>query len=94
MGSRAKRNTKARLSVAQGERVGIAEFRGHLAKYLKQASSGRPVVIQERGRSAYVLLKLDDEAVPSIFGCMRGRTEYAAGSVVNARVRGSAGAMP
>lgn len=69
---------------SHAEHVGAAEFRGNLAKYLRQAESGRPVIIQGRGRSAYVLLKLEEEEVPaSVFGCMRGRTEYTAGTVVN-----------
>lgn len=90
----AKRKTKPRLSVVHAERVGAAEFRGNLAKYLKQASAGRPVIIQERGRSAYVLVKLEDESPPSIFGCMSERTEYVVGTVVNAAERWSPGAMP
>lgn len=90
----AKGKKKTRASVAHAERVGTAEFRGNLAKYLKQASAGRPVIIQERGRSAYVLAKLDDEPRPSVFGCMSDRTEYVAGTVVNAAERWSPGVMP
>lgn len=52
------------------------------------------MVVQERGRSAYVLSKLEDEPIPSIFGCMRERTEYVAGTVVNADEQWCAGAMP
>jgi hypothetical protein len=36
---------------------------------LKLATAGTPVVIQERGRSAYVLLKFEKDASPPIFGC-------------------------
>jgi prevent-host-death family protein len=85
---------KPRPSVAYAERVGVAEFRGNLAKYLKQASAGRPVIIQERGRGAYVLLELEDEPAPSIFGCMKDRTAYVASAVVNAAERWPSGAMP
>jgi antitoxin (DNA-binding transcriptional repressor) of toxin-antitoxin stability system len=74
--------------------VGAAEFRGNLAKYLKQARSGVPVIIQERGRSAYMLLKFEEEATASAFGCMRQRTEYTTGDVVNADEPWAAGRMP
>jgi hypothetical protein len=80
-------------SVAHAEHVGTTEFRGNLAKYLKQASAGRPVIIQERGRDAYILLKFEDEP-PSIFGCMRERTEYVSGTIVNAVESWSPGLMP
>jgi prevent-host-death family protein len=83
-----------RPSVAHAERVGVAEFRGNLAKYLKQASAGRPVIIQERGRGACVLLALEDEPAPSIFGCMKDRTAYVCGAVVNAAERWPSGGMP
>lgn len=75
------------------ERVGTAEFRANLAKYLKQASSGQPVIIQERGRSAYILSRFE-EPPPSVFGCMGGRTEYVAGTVVHGNERWSGGDMP
>ncbi len=75
------------------ERVGTAKFRARLASYLKQARSGRPVVIQERGRDAYVLMRLDQPPA-HVFGCMRDRTEYEEGAVVNAAEAWSAGTLP
>jgi prevent-host-death family protein len=90
-----KRAAKVPISTSQAERVGSAEFRGNLAKYLKRAKSGRPVIIQERGRSAYVLVRFEEEDAAPAFGCMRERTEYAAGTVLNAtRESWSAGGMP
>lgn len=92
-----KRTGKAepsRRSTAHSEAVGTAEFRANLAKYLKQASAGRPVLVQERGRSAYVLSRLESELPPSIVGCMRERTQYSAGAVVNASEQWRAGDMP
>ena len=83
-----------RVSTAQAPHVGAAEFRGNLAKYLKQAKAGTPVIIQERGRSAYVLLKFEDAPPASAFGCMRERTEYVAGEVVNANETWAPGVMP
>ena len=82
------------ISTSHAERVGTAEFRGNLAKYLKQAKSGTPVIIQGRGRVAYLLLKFEGEASPSAFGCMRERTRYMPGAVVNAAEPWSPGAMP
>lgn len=79
---------------SRAEHVGAAEFRGNLAKYLRQAQSGRPVIIQERGRSAYVLLKLEEDVPASVFGCMRERTEYTAGTVVHSTEDWSPGAIP
>jgi prevent-host-death family protein len=76
------------------EAVGTAEFRANLAKYLRQARTGRPVLIQERGRSAYVLSRLDEVPPSSIVGCMRERTECSSGVVVNAREQWRAGDMP
>lgn len=90
----AKARSKARISTSHADRVGTAEFRGNLAKYLKQAESGRPIIIQEHGRSAYVLLKFEEGASTSAFGCMRERTEYASGAVVNADEPWSPGDMP
>jgi hypothetical protein len=80
---------------SRAERVGTAEFRGNLAKYLRQAESGHPVVIQGRGRSTYVLRKLEeDEVAASVFGCMRERTLYAAGAVVSATEEWTPGPLP
>ncbi len=84
----------ARISTSHAERVGTAEFRGNLAKYLKQAKAGRPVIIQERGRGAYLLLKFEEEASRPAFGCMRDLTEYVGGTVVNADESWLPGAMP
>lgn len=94
MSRRTKVKSKVGLSPSHGQRVGAAEFRGNLAKYLKQAKSGTPVIIQERGRSAYVLLKFEEGDPASAFGCMRDRTEYVAGAVVNAGESWRPGAMP
>lgn len=81
--------------MAHAERVGAAEFRGNLAKYLNRAKAGRPVIIQERGKSAYILVRFEDDEAAPAFGCMRERTECAAGAVVNAtRESWSAGGLP
>ena len=79
---------------ARSARVGIAEFRGNLATYLERARSGQPIIIQERGRNAYVLSSFVETAPATTFGCMRTRTEYLAGSIVNARESWAAGEMP
>lgn len=81
-------------SISQADCVGTAEFRGNLAKYLKQAKLGRPVVIQERGRRAFLLTLVEEDAPRSVFGCMRARTEYMAGTIVNAAESWSTGVMP
>ena len=75
-------------------RVGAAEFRGNLAKYLRRAKSGRPVIIEGRDRSACVLLKLDEETSASVLGCMRDRTEYSAGTVFRSPEECSPGSIP
>lgn len=92
--SRATRAKPTRRRAGHSEAVGTAEFRANLAKYLKQARTGRPVLVQERGRSAYVLSSLEDEPPSSIVGCMRERTEYFTGAVVNAGEQWRAGDMP
>ena len=74
--------------------VGASELRGNLAKYLKLVKGGTPVIIQERGRNAYVLSRFEDEAKPSIFGCMRDRTEYVSGAILNADEEWTAGELP
>ena len=89
-----KAKSTRRRRAAHSEAVGTAEFRANLAKYLRQAGAGRPVIVQERGRNAYVLTKVEDERPESILGCMRERTEYAAGEVVNAAEQWRAGTMP
>lgn len=89
-----KAASEAPISTSDAPRVGVAEFRGNLAKYLKQAKAGTPVIIQERGRSAYVLLKFEEGAKASAFGCMRERTQYGAGAVVNAGESWPPGRMP
>ena len=90
----ARVRAKPAVAAARARRVGVAEFRGNLARYLKQAESGTPVVIQDRGASKYVLLRFDEAAPPPIFGCMRERTAYAKGAVVNAAEPWPAGALP
>lgn len=42
------------------------------------------MIVQEHGRNAYLLTKLEETPPPSIVGCMRERTDCAAGEVVNA----------
>lgn len=88
------KSTSRAVSTAHATRIGTAEFRRHLAKYLEAANAGRPVVIQGRGRNAYLLLKVEDERPASVFGCMRERTDYAAGTVVNATEEWKSGEMP
>jgi prevent-host-death family protein len=90
----AKPKSSVRVSSSRATHVGTAELRGNLAKYLRQAKAGTPIIIKERGRSAYVLLRFEDAAEPAAFGCMRARTEYAAGAVVNASEAWRAGVMP
>src|SRR5215468_8536528 len=89
-----KASTKNVIDESYAECVGTAEFRGNLAKYLKRAQSGRPVIIQDRGRRAYVLLKLEEAPRAPMFGCMRERTEYVRGTIVNAEESWSAPRMP
>jgi prevent-host-death family protein len=90
-----KPTARGPISTSHAERVGTAEFRGNLAKYLKHAKSGHPVIIQERGRSAYVLVKFEEADAAPAFGCMRKRTEYTAGTVFNAAPESwTAGNMP
>lgn len=91
--TRAPKRNKQHSAVAHAEHVGTTEFRANLAKYLKRASAGQPIIIQERGRSAYILSKFEDEP-PSIFGCMKERTEYIRGTIVYADESWSPGAMP
>ncbi len=88
-----KAPSKSAFSTARAARVGVRAFRGNLAKYLKEAKAGRPIIVQERGRSAYVLLKFEEAPMPA-FGCMRERTEYSAGAVVNADEPWPPGKMP
>ena len=90
----ARSRPKAPVATSRARRVGVAEFRGNLARYLKQAGSGTPVVIQERGASKYVLVRFDEDAPPPIFGCMRERTAYTKGAVVNAPEPWPAGTLP
>ncbi len=88
--------TSSKMSIpsSDAERVGASEFRANLAKYLKLAKAGTTVIIQERGRNAYVLVGAEDDAQPDGFGCMRDRTEYVPGAVVGARESWRAGRMP
>jgi len=79
----------ANLSLA-----GSAELRANLAKYLKLVKGGRPLIVQERGKSAYVLLKYEEQPPESVLGCLRDRTEYVRGTVVNAKEAWSAGELP
>ncbi|MGQ0504244.1 MAG: type II toxin-antitoxin system Phd/YefM family antitoxin [Myxococcaceae bacterium] len=78
------RRYPTRTSPPVAERVGTAEFRAHLAKYLRSARGGRAVVIEERGHGAYLLTRLEEPTRSTILGCMRDRTEYSSGTVVNA----------
>jgi len=81
-------------TLQHAERVGTAELRGNLAKHLRAVGAGRALVIQDRGRDAYLLSKLADESPPSVFGCMRDRTDHGAAAVVNAAEPWSPGVMP
>lgn len=83
-----------RVSTARADRVGTAEFRRNLAKYLGQARAGRPVTIVARSGDAFVLVRADVDAPRSIVGCMRDRTSYLSGSVVGATEPWSGGEMP
>ncbi len=94
MARTARSHAKPRVATSRAHRVGVAEFRGNLAKYLQQAEAGTPVVIQDRGASKYVLLRFDEDAPLPIFGCMRERTAYAKGAVVNATEPWPVGALP
>jgi prevent-host-death family protein len=89
-----KTAAKRRTAAAHAEHVGTAEFRARLAKYLARARAGRPIVIQERGRDTYVLLRLEPAGAPDAYGCMRGRIEYAGGAVVNASEAWTPGDVP
>lgn len=84
MKTKPARTATASVSTVHAEHVGTAEFRGNLAKYLRQAKAGRPVVVQERGKNAYVLLKFEEQAPPSVFGCMRDHTDLGDDAVLNA----------
>jgi prevent-host-death family protein len=95
MMSRAANSARKRArSLTHAERVGAAEFRANLAKYLKQAEAGRPVIVQDRGRGACLVSRFDEEPPPSILGSMSSRTEYVAGSVVDAGETWAGGEMP
>jgi antitoxin (DNA-binding transcriptional repressor) of toxin-antitoxin stability system len=76
--------------------VGVTEFRGNLAKYLKRAKAGRAVVVLERGEQMYVLQRIEPMAQHSVFGCMRERTQTsgAQDAVVGASEDWSAGKLP
>jgi antitoxin (DNA-binding transcriptional repressor) of toxin-antitoxin stability system len=88
--------TLARRSAvtAIAARVGTAEFRGNLAKYLEQARAGRPVIVKGRGRDAYLLIRLEEDGEPPPFGCLADRTDYARGVVLGAEETWRAGALP
>ena len=75
-------------------RVGTAEFRTNLAKYLRLAETGHRVVILQRGKGACVLSRFDGNAPAPVLGCMQDRTEMAAGAVVNAGEAWEGGALP
>lgn len=90
----ARAASRVAVPSSHAQRVGTSELRGNLAKYLKLAKAGTTVIIQERGRNAYVLLRMEDEAVPDAFGCMRDRTEYVPGAVVGAVEPWRAGRIP
>ena len=96
MARAAKSKPRLGVSAAQADHVGTAEFRAQLAKYLERARAGRAVVIQERGRDAYVLVRFDDARgeASQPFGCMRARTEYAEGAIVSGAETWSPGKMP
>jgi len=76
--------------------VGVAELRRELARYLRAAEAGREIVIQDRGRDAFVLRRYEPERDPKGigFGCMRDQTEYTAGTIWNADEAWAAGELP
>lgn len=76
------------------ERVGTAEFRTNMAKYFRLAKSGRQVIILQHGRSAYLLTGIEEAAPRSVLGCLRDRTLYVAGAVVNAKETWAGGSLP
>jgi prevent-host-death family protein len=86
--------TRSSKTPSTVERVGAAEFRTNLAKYLKLARSGRQVIIQQWGRNAFVLTRLEEGAPTTVFGCMRDRTQCAEDAVVGARETWPAGELP
>jgi prevent-host-death family protein len=94
MKTRLRKPKRHSAATATAERVGTAEFRGNLAKYLSQARSGRPVVVQERGRDAYVLIKFEQEGETPPFGCVADRTDYARGVVLGTDETWRAGSLP
>ena len=75
-------------------RVGTAELRSNLAKYLKLAQSGQKIVILQRGQSAYVLSRFEEPTPGSVLGCMRERTKHTPGEVVNAGESWEGGTLP
>jgi antitoxin (DNA-binding transcriptional repressor) of toxin-antitoxin stability system len=74
--------------------VGTAEFRTNLAKYLKLARAGQNVVILQRGRIAFVLSRFEEAAPLPVLGCLRDRTEYVQGAVLNAKESWDGGDLP
>ncbi len=83
----------ARKPRSHAESVGIADLRANLAKYLKLAAMGRPVIVRERGRAAYVLTRYQEQE-DEVFGCMRERTQYTEGTILNADESWPPGTMP
>lgn len=83
-----------RKSMVDAERVGTTELRGNLAKYLKKAKAGSPIIVQERGVDTYVLQAYQPEAAPSVFGGLRERTRYHADAVPNATEAWTSGELP
>ncbi len=74
--------------------VGSAEFRGNLAKYLRRAKEGLPVIVKERGKPTYILRRLDEESLPSVLGGLRERTSYSPGAIPRHSESWTAGALP
>jgi hypothetical protein len=65
-----------------------------MAGYLKLAESGRQIIILQRGKGTFMLVKVEEDAPSSVFGCMQDRTQLQAGAVLNAQEDWRAGSLP
>lgn len=72
-----------RAQRAGADHVGTTDLRANLAKYLRRVKAGRIVIVQERGEDAYVITKVEPKR-RSGRGCMRDRTTYVEGAILNA----------
>ncbi|MGH7283403.1 MAG: hypothetical protein ACRELY_17890 [Polyangiaceae bacterium] len=72
-----------RTQRSKAEHVGTADFRANLAKYLRRVKLGRVLVVQERGKDSFMISKIEPLA-DSGRGCMKDRTTYEPGAILNA----------